>query len=109
MRKKGAKQVLIKNLRDKHQFTVQLCGTASGDLLPPQLIFQGKSDQVHPMTSDSSWNITHSENHWANEDTMIEFIEKVLSPHCKKIISDLGLPDNQVALVILDVWSHVYY
>jgi len=102
--KRGAKQVLIKNKGDKQQFTLQLCGSASGELLPPQLIFKGKSERVHPTSLDNSWNITHSENHWANEDTFIEFIDKVLNPHRKKTIADLGLADNQVALVILDVW-----
>jgi len=60
--KRGSKQVLIKNLDNKQQFTLQLCGNASGELLPPQLIFCNKSEHVHPTTQvDESWNIMHSD------------------------------------------------
>ena len=38
---KGFKQVLLRYLKDKRQITILLAGTASGILLPLQLIFEG--------------------------------------------------------------------
>ena len=54
--------------------------TLSGKLLPPQLICIGSSPRCHTtgVTFPNDWNITHSENHWSNEQTMLEFIDSVI-------------------------------
>jgi hypothetical protein len=46
--KTGSKQVVLRFKGDKRQITALLAGTASGVLLPEQLIFQGKSTACHP-------------------------------------------------------------
>jgi hypothetical protein len=44
----GAKQVEIIGIEDKRQITALLSCTMSGDLLPPQLLYQGKTQNCHP-------------------------------------------------------------
>ena len=68
----GSKQVAISHMDDKRQMTVLLSCTKSGNLLPPQLIYQGKTDNCHPQFNfPADWDITHTESHWSTSDSMI--------------------------------------
>ena len=70
MEQEGSKQVKITGLDDKRQITVTLACTASGKLLDPQVIYEGKTPGCHPKFKfPEGWAITHSENHWANAET----------------------------------------
>lgn len=69
----GNKQVKITGLDDKRQITVTLASTASGVLLDPQVIYEGKTPACHPKFKfPEGWAITQSENHWANSVTTRE-------------------------------------
>ena len=69
-RKDLRKRVEIAGLDDKRQITAVFAGTAKGDFLPPQLIYQGKTPKCLPSVRfPPDWNITYSENHWSNEQT----------------------------------------
>ena len=48
MNQKGDKQVEIKGIDDKRQYTALLACTLSGELLPPQILYQGTTDRCHP-------------------------------------------------------------
>jgi hypothetical protein len=48
MEEEGAAQVPIAAFEDKRQMTVVLAVSATGYLLPPQLIYDGKTDECHP-------------------------------------------------------------
>ena len=50
----------------------------------------------------NSFNITHSENHWANEDTMIHCITHIIGSYVEEIKDEFDLPLAQKALVIFD-------
>ena len=83
MAKEGSKQVLVVGKEDKREIMVLLAITASGTLLPPQVIYQGKTVGCHPrVTFPAKWNITHSDNHWSNETTMGEYLDEVIIPLC---------------------------
>jgi hypothetical protein len=73
MEAEGSKQVKITGLDDKRLITVTLACTASGHLLDPQIIYEGKTAGCHPKFKfPDGWAITHSENHWANANTTKE-------------------------------------
>ena len=75
--KEGAKRVEIKGLDDKRQITAVFGGTLTGEFLPMQLVYQGRTTQCHPNSKfPDDWHITHSDNHWSNETTMINYIAK---------------------------------
>jgi len=70
MVKVGAKRVKIVGANDKRQITAVFAGTMSGEFLPPHLIYQGKTPKCLPPLDNvpSNWDMTFSENHWANNE-----------------------------------------
>ena len=52
--------------------------TLSGDFLPIQLIYGSKTKACSPKFEfPHSWDITCSNNHWANEKTMESYPKKI--------------------------------
>ena len=75
MEEKGSTQVPIAQLDDKRQMTALLACTKSGEMLPPQLIYQGKTDLCHPTYKyPENWDITHMESHWSTSESMIRYV-----------------------------------
>ena len=71
MEAKGSKQVEIVGMSDKRQITAIFCGALSGDFLPPQLIYQGKTTACLPRYNfPNDWHVTYTPNHWSNEDNI---------------------------------------
>ena len=103
MEKKGMKRVEVFGADDKRQITAVFGGTMSGDFLPPQLIYQGKSAKCLPRVNfPESWHVTYSENHWSNEGTMEEYIAMVIKPYVEEKRRALQLDPTHSALVIFD-------
>ncbi len=106
LEEKGSEQVDITGIDDKRGITALLGEAASGDLIPPQLIYQGKTDACHPSFKfPEEFNVTHSESHWSTTETMLEYVDKVLVPYKERIIDEMDLPLRQKALVIFDVYK----
>ena len=64
MEQQGTKRVEVIGVNDKRQITAVLCGSLSGDFLPVQLIYKGKTSRCHPhFAFPAGWHITHSPNH----------------------------------------------
>ena len=62
MDKEGSKCIEVSGVNDKRQITAVFCGTLTGDFLPLQLIYKGKSAHCHPrFRFPSDWHVTHSE------------------------------------------------
>jgi hypothetical protein len=78
----------------------------SGDLLPLQLLYQGKTENCHPKVDfPEEWVIWHSENHWSNESTMLRFADKIVIPYVMEMRDKLDLPLKQPALAVFDVFA----
>ena len=106
LEKKGVTQVPIVGIEDKQQITAVLATTLDGQLLPPQLLYEGRTNRCHPAVAfPKDWDIFHSKNHWSNGDTMLRYIEQVLLPWAEKWRSELGVRPNQRVLVIMDVFK----
>ena len=100
MEEKGKKRVEIAGLNDKRQITAVLCGNLDGEVLPEQLIYGGKTKRCHAVYNfPDDWNITHSANHWSNENTMIEYIEEVIVPYVESVRQELQV-SQQAAMAI---------
>jgi len=103
MNKKGEKRVAIAGHLDKRQITAVMCGNLVGELLPMQLVYAGKTKRCHPAYKfPEDWLISHTHNHWANEDAMLEYVRNVIVPfvECKRDM--LGLDVQYPALAIFD-------
>ena len=102
----GVKQVAVVGNDDKREITALLAATVSGKLLAPQLIYQGKTTGYHPkVTFPEKWNVTHSDNHWSNEKTMLEYLDCVIIPYVVKTRNTLDLPEDQPVLAIFHVFA----
>ena len=63
----------------------------SGDFLPIQLIYQGKSKLSQPKCQfPKEFHLTQTPNHWANEQTSIDFLEHVLIPYIESKRKELN-------------------
>lgn len=57
-------------------------GSLTGDFLPIQLIYQGTTKRCLPTVEfPRDWHATFSHNHWANEETMIDYLQKIMIPY----------------------------
>lgn len=87
---------------DKREMTALLTVAMSGVLLAPQLIYAGKTNRCHAQYDfPDSWCITHTTNHWSNEETMLEYCDAIIAPY----LSQKRKNPNQKALIILDVFA----
>jgi sulfur relay (sulfurtransferase) DsrC/TusE family protein len=106
---KGAKVVKVIGADDKRQITCCVASSMDGDLLPLQLIFQGKTNACHPPETQESkeahLHMTHSENHWSNLETMKQWVDDVLLPYAARSCQKHNLPRDSHIVLVLDVWK----
>ena len=65
MEVKGARRVEISELNDKRQMTVVPAGNASGEFLPPELIYPGLTSKNLPRNVKflTDWHLTTTSTH----------------------------------------------
>ena len=103
MAEEGAKRAKLAGKDNKRQTTAAFAGSMSGEFLPPQLIYQGKTSHCLPHYDfPSDWHITFSANHWSNEDTMKEYIDHIILPYICKKREELKLASDYPALLTFD-------
>ncbi len=103
MAEEGSKRVEIVGLDDKRQITAVFGCSMRGDFLPPQIIYSGKTPRCLPSVKFAdNWHITYTANHWANEETSLAYIEKILTPYVNQKRRELSLDIQHPALVIFD-------
>ena len=105
----GTKEVRMIGADDKRQITACVASSLDGDLLPLQLIFQGKTNVCHPpvtaAATEARVHLTHSENHWSNQETMQQYITAVLMPYAERCMLAHTLPLDSHIVLVLDVWA----
>ena len=88
-------------------------------LLLVQVIVKGKTSRSLPPKDDRvttegmGFHYTFSDNHWANKDTMYQWVDTVLAPYLKQTVAaldaklpeDRKLPADQKAILIIDCWK----
>ena len=66
-------------VNDKRQATVIFYGALTGDFLPVQLVYKGKTSCCHPhFQFPSGWHIAHSPKHWSTEETMLQYMKHII-------------------------------
>lgn len=107
--KKNSSSVAVVGADDKRQITVCLASSLSGNLLPLQLIFQGKTARSLPPSTPSSIaslaHLTFSENHWSSQATMQQYISEIIMPYAETCIQQHRLHSDAKILLVLDVWA----
>ena len=88
---------------DKRQLTAVFAASLVGDFLPPQIIYAGKTQHCLPTTKfPKDWDITLTQNHWANEKTTETHILKVLVAYIETCRKKLSLPTDHAAIDMFD-------
>ena len=106
MAKEGSKRVEVTGLKDKRQITAVFAGSMSGDFLPVLLVYQGKTSRCLPTIEfPGDWHLTFSNNHWCNESTMVDYVQKIFLPYVNHKRKELGLDKTHPALPILDEFN----
>ena len=101
MEQQGSKRVEAAGVNDKRLITAIFCGSLVGDFLPLQIIYQGKTPRCHPHYQfPPGWDITHSEKHWSNEVTMIQYVENIIVPYVRS--TRATFEEDTPAVVIID-------
>ena len=105
----GSSDVAVVGAEDKRQITACVAASLRGDLLPLQLIFQGKTARTLPAATAASVaarvDITHSDNHWSTQQTMQGWIERIRLPHAERMIELYQLDSDAHILLLLDAWA----
>ena len=82
------------------------CGALSGEFLPPQLIYHGKTTACLPRHQfPNDWLVTYTPNHWSNEDKIVEYIKSIILPYVESKYKELKLSFDQPALATFDVFK----
>ena len=104
--KVGSKRVEIAGLQDKRQITAVFAGSLTGDFLPIQLVYQGKTEKRYPaVTFPDNWHNTCTPIHWCNEQTTLDYIIKIIIPYFNRKRADLKLPGTHPTLAIFDKFT----
>jgi len=107
--KRNSSSVAVIGAEDKRQITACLASALSGELLPLQLIFQGKTERSLPERTAASvasrCHLTFSENHWSSQTTMRQYISEVIMPYAEACIRTHRLHADAHIILVLDVWA----
>jgi hypothetical protein len=99
----GSQQVELIIQEDKRQVGMVIGCSLSGNLIPPQLIYAGKTPTCQPSYSfPLDWSITHSPKPNSDVKTLEQYIVEVLNPHLKSIRDSRGYSEMHPALLIVD-------
>ena len=109
MEVEGSKRVDLGGKDDKRQITACFAGTMTGDFLPTQLVYEGKTSRCLPKVDfPNDWNVTYSSTHWSNEDTMQDYIDEIILPYIMKKREELKLALDHPALLLFDNFKARY-
>ena len=85
MEQRGSKWIEIADYQDKRQITATFVATLSGEFLPIQILYAGKTDRCLPKHQfPASFDVYHTANHWSNEETVIRFVRKIIIPYIEE-------------------------
>ena len=106
MADKNSKHVARKGANDKGGITVTLGESLSGEILPMQLIYKGKTNSLLPSVKfPAGFALTYKEKHWSNEKETLNSIQDILCPYIKDVKERLGLDVSQKSLLLWDAFK----
>ncbi|KAJ3566905.1 hypothetical protein NP233_g6700 [Leucocoprinus birnbaumii] len=108
---KGARQVDVFGNNKKRQFTLMVMTTCTGEILPFQAIWSGKterslpSSQVRKPAEDAGAAIFSlgGDNHWSTLPCVQEWIRKIVVPYLDQVRQKKKL-ERMNGCVIIDCW-----
>ena len=103
---KGAKNLSIKDADNKRQITATFVVSATGNFLPIQLVYTGKTKICFPNVEfPRSFHVMYTEKYWPNQLKATEHLEKVIFPYLGQIKENIAYPKEQMSLVAMDTFK----
>ena len=104
--KKNSTNVTIAGSADKRSITGTFSITLSGNFLPVQLIYGGKTNQSLPRYKfPDEFSLSVNEKHFSNTKESIKLLKEIIIPYVEKERIALGLESEQKALVVMNVFT----
>ena len=104
--KRGSKAVSIAGSTDKRMITATFVITLSGDFLPIQLIYGGKTKKSIPAFKfPDEFHVTANPKHYSNEKESLEMMRKIIIPYVEEECRRLHLSNSHPAVLIMDVFK----
>ena len=104
--KKGSKTVSIAGSTDKRMITATFVITLSGNFLPIQLIYGGKTKKSIPAVKfPDEFHVTANPKHYSNEKESLEMMRKIIIPYVEEESGRLHLSNSHPAVLIMDVFK----
>ena len=105
MVEKNSKHVPNQGADDKRAITQTLAETLSGDMLPFQIVYTGKTSHSLPSAEFlEGFLLGFNKSHWSNEEETLRLLKEDLSSFITKVKKKLKFPQNQVACLIWDAF-----
>ncbi|KZP02799.1 hypothetical protein FIBSPDRAFT_769955 [Athelia psychrophila] len=112
---RGSKQVAVLGAEEKRAFTLVVGLSASGDLLPYQAIYRGKTIKSLPSPSSPGYaecialgfqfEFSSTDTYWSTFATMCTYVNNILVPYWNTQKERVGASPDQECILRLDVWS----
>ena len=91
---------------DKRMITATFSITLTGEFLPIQLIYGGKTTKSIPAVSfPSDFVISVNKKHYSNEKEALNMLENIIIPYVEQQRVSLNLAFDHPALIIMDVFK----
>ena len=111
----GSKQVEVVGKDERRGFTLMVGVSMSGEVLPFQAIFSGKTSASLPTSAapgyskatedlKSRFEYSKWDNHLSTIDTIKSYVNDILAPYFESHRRKLNLP-NQICIWQIDCWS----
>ena len=111
----GSKQVEVVGKDERRGFTLMVGVSMSGEVLPFQAIYSGKTAASLPSPSAPAYSkatkelkfrfeSSQSDNHWSTITTMKSYVTNILAPYFEFHRTQLSVP-NQICIWQIDRWS----
>ena len=97
---KGVKT--IKGIDNKRQITAKFTASMSGESLPIQVIYEGKTRRCLRKYAFPENFDTFFGNRWSNTEKAIRFLKKAVFPNFKNVRQTKGYANEQMSIVIMD-------
>jgi len=111
----GSKQVEVLGNDERRGFTLMVGVSLSGEVLPFQTIYAGKTSGSLPTSKATGYSKATKElkfhfefskvdNHWSTMETMKNYVINILASYFESHRQQLKLP-NQICIWQIDCWS----
>ncbi len=107
MATQGSKSVPIKGLTDKRNITLTFVVSYSGEFLPMQIIYAGKTKASQPrgFIFPKGFSISQNPSPWSNKQETFKLIKEVVNPYVIQTRKKLNLPPSQKTMLIWDAFK----